>query len=383
MKPHDYFRRVAFTVTLCAIFILPASSVGARQTPPPSQNCRDFLDTGKDVCGIFLRYWNEHGGLAQQGLPISTQMSEVSDTNGKTYIVQYFERSVLEHHPEYAGSPYEVSLSLLGSMFYKERYPRGAPGQQPNNSTGSILVPQTGKRLGGRFLQYWQSRGGLPQQGYPISDEFEERSELNGKTYRVQYFERAVFEFHPENAAPNDILLSQLGTYRNLARYGGREQNLWSALVKRPLSIPVTEPSAACPVSRGKKVDPQFGQAFGEGPVYPVLGAQGVAEISLSGSTLDKGFYLVKTLWVAPPDFYGPVLIRGGQLDGRGEVRFGPIGMEPQSSLELGTGDGLPVATRPAWIDWPRSTRVRGPGCYAFQIDGVTFSKSVVFRVTE
>jgi branched-chain amino acid transport system substrate-binding protein len=30
----------------------------------------------------------------------------------------------------------------------------------------------------------------------------------------VQYFERAVFELHPENQAPNDVLLSQLGTFR-------------------------------------------------------------------------------------------------------------------------------------------------------------------------
>jgi hypothetical protein len=30
----------------------------------------------------------------------------------------------------------------------------------------------------------------------------------------VQYFERAVFEHHPENAAPNDVLLSLLGTLR-------------------------------------------------------------------------------------------------------------------------------------------------------------------------
>jgi hypothetical protein len=35
----------------------------------------------------------------------------------------------------------------------------------------------------------------------------------------VQYFERAVFELHPENAAPFDVLLSQLGTFRYQAKY--------------------------------------------------------------------------------------------------------------------------------------------------------------------
>ena len=33
-----------------------------------------------------------------------------------------------------------------------------------------------------RFLQYWQQNGGLAQQGFPISDEFMEKSDLDGKT---------------------------------------------------------------------------------------------------------------------------------------------------------------------------------------------------------
>src|SRR5205809_892654 len=80
--------------------------------------------------------------------------------------------------------------------------------------TGSQTFPQTGHTVGGAFLTYWQGHGSLAQQGYPISDEMPEVSPLNGQTYTVQYFERAVFEKHPENAPPFDILLSQLGTFR-------------------------------------------------------------------------------------------------------------------------------------------------------------------------
>ena len=72
---------------------------------------------------------------------------------------------------------------------------------------------QTGKQVCGRFLAYWQNNGGVAQQGYPISDEFQEVSDLDGKSYTVQYFERAEFEYHPENQPPNDVLLSQLGTF--------------------------------------------------------------------------------------------------------------------------------------------------------------------------
>ena len=58
------------------------------------------------------------------------------------------------------------------------------------------------------------------QQGYPVSDPFVEVSALDGKPYTVQYFQRAVFEYHPENAAPYNVLLSQLGTYRFTQAYG-------------------------------------------------------------------------------------------------------------------------------------------------------------------
>jgi hypothetical protein len=198
---------VACTETGPALIVTPSS--------PP---CTTFPETGKTVCGLFLDYWKSHGGLAQQGYPISDVFPEKSPTDGNTYKVQYFERAVFEYHPE-NSPPYVVLLSLLGDAFYKQKYPNGAPNQTPNTSPGSQLFPQTGHRLGGRFLTYWKNHGGLAQQGYPISDEFQEISPTDGKTYKVQYFERAVFEYHPENAPPNDVLLSLLGTFTYQQKY--------------------------------------------------------------------------------------------------------------------------------------------------------------------
>src|SRR5205085_5974898 len=57
------------------------------------------------------------------------------------------------------------------------------------------------------------NNGGQDWQGYPISDEFQEKSDLDGKVYIVQYFERAVFELHPENQPPNDVVLQSLPTH--------------------------------------------------------------------------------------------------------------------------------------------------------------------------
>ena len=208
-------------------------------------NTRFFPETQKTVQGRFLQYWETRGGLAQQGYPISNEMQERSDTDGKTYTVQYFERAVFELHPENAP-PNDVLLSLLGNFLYKQKYPNGAPGQAPSSAAGARLFPETGKRVGGLFLDYWQRNGGLAQQGFPISEEFQETSALDGKTYRVQYFERAVFEFHPENAAPYNVLLSQLGKFRYQAKYAAQPPPPAPPQATQP---PAPPPVAGCDVS--------------------------------------------------------------------------------------------------------------------------------------
>jgi hypothetical protein len=81
------------------------------------------------------------------------------------------------------------------------------------------VFSETGKKVCGRFLEYWQANGGLAQQGLPLTNEFQEVSELNGQKYTVQYFERAVFEKHPENKRPHDVLLSQLGAFQLKRKY--------------------------------------------------------------------------------------------------------------------------------------------------------------------
>src|SRR4051794_14095175 len=75
---------------------------------------RYFQETHHNVSGLFLQYWTDHGGLAQQGYPLTEEFQEKSDLNGQVYTVQYFERAVFEHHTENAGTPFEVLLSQLG-----------------------------------------------------------------------------------------------------------------------------------------------------------------------------------------------------------------------------------------------------------------------------
>jgi len=83
-----------------------------------------------------------------------------------------------------AGAALLLALSALPS------FPTVAQGN-------SRTFPETGKTVSGKFLTYWDTHGGLAQQGYPISGEMQEKIAVDGKTYTVQYFERAVFEMHP------------------------------------------------------------------------------------------------------------------------------------------------------------------------------------------
>ena len=74
--------------------------------------------------------------------------------------------------------------------------------------------PETGYSVSGLFLDYWENNGGLSVYGYPLSAEFEQELE-DGNEYLVQYFERARFEWHPENDEENQVLLGQFGARIN------------------------------------------------------------------------------------------------------------------------------------------------------------------------
>ncbi len=70
--------------------------------------CLTFEQTGRHLCPPFRAYWENNGGLSLYGLPLTEAFNE----NGM--LVQYFERNRFEHHPEQAGTPFEIALGLLG-----------------------------------------------------------------------------------------------------------------------------------------------------------------------------------------------------------------------------------------------------------------------------
>jgi hypothetical protein len=128
------------------------------------------------------------------------------------------------------------------------------------------------------------------------------------------------------------------------------------------------------------------GRGIGPGPVYPVhFDPRGpdmnVVRLlfppppNLAGQPSEWNAW--KHVWVVSAAYQGPVLIRGRELDGPNDVRFGGDIMPPAEHR-------LPARPRQlaGVFRFERTfTRVRAPGCYAYQIDGTTFSYLVVFEV--
>ncbi len=84
-----------------------------------------------------------------------------------------------------------------------------------------------------------------------------------------------------------------------------------------------------------------------------------------------------RVTWHASPIYSGPVLIRGRQLGGAGAVGFGE-GHMPYDELQLlDSGQGAPRGPGRWWLTF---TRVEHPGCYAYQVDGTSFSEVIAFR---
>jgi hypothetical protein len=180
---------------------------------------RPFDLTGHRLNGAFLQFWFWNGGLPRYGYPISDPMTE-QGSDGTSNLVQYTERARLEYHPENRGGPYEVLLGRLGADLVAGG---SDPPFQPTAAvSGALYVAETRHNLSGPIAAYWQRNGGVPVFGYPLSEAFTETNPSDGKPYRVQYFERARLEYHPEYAGTeSEILLGLLGVQSYAARYGG------------------------------------------------------------------------------------------------------------------------------------------------------------------
>ena len=188
---------------------------------PATGNCRAFPETGHQICGRLLEYWDQNGGLPVFGFPIADQTTE--QVEGQQVQAQLFERNRLELHPE-NRAPYDVLLGRLGagSLGVQGRDWQTFPKAQ---SSVAHYFAETSHAIAPQFWAYWSSHGlefdgragtsfneSLALFGLPLSEAALETNLTNGQQYLTQHFERARFEYHPENAGtPYQVLLGLLG----------------------------------------------------------------------------------------------------------------------------------------------------------------------------
>jgi hypothetical protein len=199
----------------------PAQAEWYDRSEQPGLRC--FLETGQCIQGRFRQFWEQNGGLAVFGFPISGELIQ----DGRT--IQYFERQRFEWHPE-NPPPYDVLLGRLGDEVLRQNgIDWHTQPVSPGPVAGCAYFEPTrhnvcDQQAGVGFLSYWRSHGlafdgrpgtsyaeSLALFGYPLTEPYLYTDE-RGATYQVQWFERARFEWHPTNPDPYKVLLGRLGS---------------------------------------------------------------------------------------------------------------------------------------------------------------------------
>jgi hypothetical protein len=203
--------------SLAIVFGMLLAAVPQFANAQTSERC--FAETGYCISGRIREFWEQNGGLPVFGFPIGPQKAE--DIEGKTLQVQWFERNRLELHPE-NPRPYDVLLGRLGADRLAQQGRDWNSFAKGGAVDGCRFFAETGHSVCGEILRAWRASGlefdgqagtseaeSLALFGLPLSSPQVE--ETPSGTYTVQWFERARFEIHPENAAPYNVLLGLLG----------------------------------------------------------------------------------------------------------------------------------------------------------------------------
>ena len=165
-------------------------------------------ENGLAVPALIWRYWKSHGAAAQFGLPLAP----AAQSGGGVY--QYFERAVLALDPALADTPQLVQPAPLGRMALAG-YTFAPAAEQPD----ARFFPATGHTLREAFQAYWQQFDGALLLGMPLSEEFDAYT-ADGSRRTIQYFERGILAYYPEDAS---VRPEPLG---------------WAALVRARLNSP-------------------------------------------------------------------------------------------------------------------------------------------------
>lgn len=180
---------------VCALLVSNGGDAAAQQ----GGTTQYFPSTGHNVSGEFWTYYQGVPGAAYVfGAPITEQFTDVQ--SGR--VVQYFQRARFEYYPELAQDQ-RVKLTAVGSYVFERSTPEGK--LDIFTPIGCRYYADTGFSLCYAFLEFFDKNGGESIFGQPTSPFVF----YNGRI--VQYFERARFEWYPENPEGQKVVLAELG----------------------------------------------------------------------------------------------------------------------------------------------------------------------------
>ena len=192
--------------------------------PDPGTSSPDWTyypETGHYLDNDFRAFWENNGGLAVFGYPMTEEFDYLSPETGDAHAAQMTERQRFEWHPENVGTPYAVLLGRLGETILQQQG-RDWTAFEKADPSAEHYFAETGHAIAPEFYSYWSSHGldlghagvsfdeSLALFGYPLSEPMMETN-ADGDTVLTQYFERAVFEYHPDNPTSSQVLLRRLG----------------------------------------------------------------------------------------------------------------------------------------------------------------------------
>lgn len=191
--------------------LLLLALVALAATPARSSHAQEaicFAEVPQCLSGPLRDAWQERGGLAVFGLPLSTARDELIE--GAPALVQWFERARLEL-PTGATEPAQVRSGRVGAelLVAQGRPWRVAQGNPAPVLAGCRQFLATGHRVCGPILAAWQGvapdeAGRLALLGLPLTPPRTETL-ADGRPHTVQWFERARIELHPTLPAPFDV----------------------------------------------------------------------------------------------------------------------------------------------------------------------------------
>jgi hypothetical protein len=174
-------------------------SNGMRASAQQDATSQYFPSTGHNISGAFWTYYQRIPNAAYVfGAPITEQFTDTQ--SGR--VIQYFQRARFEYYPE---NPIDqrVKLSPTGQQIFQHSKLEGK--LDIFTPIGCRSYPDTGFALCYAFLEFFDANGGETIFGKPVSPFVF----YNGRI--VQYFERARFDWFPENPEGEKVVLAEVG----------------------------------------------------------------------------------------------------------------------------------------------------------------------------